>query len=35
MAFYKRDFRKDKPKLLRVRIVCGIKILTIFERRLK
>ena len=29
MAFYKRDFRKDKPKPLRVRIVCGVKILTI------
>jgi len=23
MAFYKRDFRKNKPKPLRVRIVCG------------
>jgi hypothetical protein len=23
MAFNKRDFRKDKPKPLRVRIVCG------------
>ncbi len=23
MAFKQRDFRKDKPKPLRVRIVCG------------
>ena len=32
MAFKKRDFRKDKPKPLRVRIVCGVKILTIFPK---
>ena len=31
MAFNQRDFRKDKPKPLRVRIVCGVKRLTIFE----
>ena len=29
MACNQRDFRKDKPKLLRVRIVCGVKILTV------
>jgi len=29
MAFKQRDFRKDKPKPLRVRIVCGMKILTV------
>ncbi len=33
MALIQRDFRKDKPKPLRVRIVCGVKILTIFARR--
>ncbi len=31
MTFKQRDFRKDKPKPLRVRIVCGVKILTILE----
>ncbi len=31
MALIQRDFRKDKPKPLRVRIVCGVKILTILE----
>ncbi len=31
MALIQRDFRKDKPKPLRVRIVCGMKILTILE----
>ncbi len=25
MEFNKRDFRKDKPKPLRVRIGCGVK----------
>ena len=35
MALIQRDFRKDKPKPLRVRIVCGVKILTIFERLIK
>ena len=25
MALSQRDFRKDKPKPLRVRIVCGVK----------
>jgi len=29
MALIQRDFRKDKPKPLRVRIVFGIKILTV------
>jgi hypothetical protein len=24
MAYKQRDFRKDKPKLLRVRIVCSV-----------
>ncbi len=32
MALIQRDFRKDKPKPLRVRIVCGVKILTIFRK---
>jgi hypothetical protein len=32
MALIQRDFRKDKPKPLRVCIVCGVKILTLFER---
>ena len=31
MTCNQRDFRKDKPKPLRVRIVCGVKILTILE----
>ncbi len=30
MAFKQRDFRKYKPKPLRVRIVYGVKIFTIF-----
>jgi len=29
MALISRDFRKDKPKPLRVRIVGGVKILTV------
>jgi hypothetical protein len=33
MALNERDFRKDKPKQLRARIVSGVKISTIFERR--
>ena len=33
MALIQRDFRKDKPKAVKVRTVCGLKILTIFERR--
>jgi len=33
MALIQRDFRKDKPEPLRVRIVCGVKISTIFEDR--
>ena len=32
MVYNQRDFRKDKPKPLRVRIVCGVKILTIFPK---
>ncbi len=32
MACNQRDFRKDKPKPLRVRIVCGVKTLTIFPK---
>ncbi len=28
MALIQRDFRKDKPKPIRVRIVCGLKINT-------
>ena len=32
MALIQRYFRKDKPKPLRVRIVCGVKILTIFRK---
>ncbi len=35
MALIQRDFRKDKPKPLRVRIVCSVKILTILERATK
>jgi hypothetical protein len=35
MAYNQRDFRKDKPKPLRVCIVSGIKILTIFERAVR
>ena len=31
MAYNQRDLRKDKPKPLRVRIVCGVKILILFE----
>jgi len=30
MTCNQRDFRKDKPKPLNVRIVCGVKIETIF-----
>ncbi len=33
MASNQRDFRKDKPKPLKLRIVCGVKILTILERK--
>jgi len=29
MALIQRDFRKDKPKPLKLRIVCGVKILTV------
>ena len=29
MACNQRDFRKDKPKPLRTRTVCGVKILTV------
>jgi len=32
MALIQRDFRKDKPKLLRMRTVFGVKILTIFRK---
>jgi hypothetical protein len=42
MALIQRDFRKDKPKPLRVRIVSGVKILafpactgTSFERAVR
>ncbi len=35
MESNQRDFRKDKPKPLKLRIVCGLKIFTILERRLK
>ena len=35
MALIQRDFRKDKPKPLRVRIVCGVKIIKIFERAVR
>ncbi len=35
MAYIQRDFRKDKPKPLRVRIVCGVKILTILDRAIR
>jgi hypothetical protein len=28
MALIQRDFRKDKPKPLKLRIVCGVKIKT-------
>ena len=31
MALIQRDFRKDKPKPIRVRTVCGVKILTILK----
>ena len=32
MVFNLRSFRKDKPKSIRVRIVCGVKTLKIYER---
>ncbi len=32
MSSNQRDFRKDKPKPLRVRTVYGVKILTIFRK---
>jgi len=35
MAFNQRDFRKYKPKPLKVRKLCGEKILTTFERAVK
>jgi len=35
MSFNHRVFRKDKPKPLRVRIVCGVKILALFERSIR
>ncbi len=35
MALIQRDFRKDKPKPLKLRTVCGLKILTIFERAIR
>jgi hypothetical protein len=33
MAYKQRDLRKDKPEPLKLRVVCGLRILTIFERR--
>jgi len=35
MASTQRDFRKDKPKPLKLHAVCGLRILTLFERRRK
>ena len=32
MVYNQRDFRKDKPKPLKLRTVCGLKILTIFPK---
>ena len=35
IAFNQLNFCKDKPKPLNVRTVCGVKILTIFERAIR
>ena len=35
MALTQRDFRKDKPKPLRVRTVGSVKILALFERTVR
>ncbi len=35
MVFKQRDFRKDKAKSVKLRTVCGLKILTIYERAVR
>jgi len=35
MAFNQRNFRKDNSKAVKLRTVCGVKILKIFEKEVR